>query len=221
MTQFKEKANGQVGVPVGLYTYPVLMAADIAMYKATRVPVGEDQQQHLELAREILRRFNAHTGLTLPDPPAVLTQTPRIMSLADPSRKMCKSKGRGDYIELVDPPEVVRKKVMGAVTDPGPVGAAPSAGVTNLLLLLLATGNRDDHARFLRQHTEGSIRYGDLKGRVADALVEHLAPIQRRYQDITLDDVWRLLQSGSARAREEAGHTMREVRMALGLTLDP
>lgn len=100
---------------------------------------------------------------------------------------------------------------MGAVTAPGPAGAAPSPGVTNLLRILLATGRDDDHI-LLRAHAEGSIRYGDLKACVADALVEHLAPIQRRYQDVTPDDARRLLYAGSARARE--------VRIALGLTLD-
>lgn len=223
MTQYKEKARrSKHGVMAGLLNYPVLQAADVLLYKATLVPVGEDQVQHIELMRDIAERFNKTFGETFPLPEARLSKGARIMALNDPTKKMSKSVP-GSYIALTEAPEDIRRKVRAAVTDPGPPepGARledASPGVANLFTLLEVFAPQA-YPRFAEAYTDGTIRYSELKQVLADALVEALAPVRQRYQRLTAhpDEVWDVLREGAARARPLAEATMEEVRARMGL----
>ena len=215
MTQFKEKGGGSVG----LFTYPVLQAADILMYQADAVPIGEDQRQHLELTRDLAQRFNARYGetFTLPAPYAGRPGA-RIKDLQEPSRKMSKSIGGTGTVWVLDPPEVVRKKVRSAVTDTGrEVRAADDKpGITNLLTILSAATGRS--VEDLERDYQGK-GYGDFKADVADAVVDMLAPVRERHAELmgdpaALDEV---LADGAERARATAVRTMRRVRKRIGL----
>ena len=219
MTQFKEKqAQGAVG-SVGLFTYPVLQAADILMYQADAVPIGEDQRQNLELTRDLAKRFNARYGqtFTLPAPYAGKAGE-RIKDLQDPSRKMSKSIGGPGTVWVLDEPSVVAKKVRSAVTDTGREVRAgdDKPGITNLLTMLsVATGKAVPE---LEAAYDGK-GYGDFKADVADAVVELLAPVRERYAELVadkaqLDDV---LADGAERARTVALRTMSKVRKRVGL----
>src|ERR1700683_116473 len=181
MTQFKAKAAAQETIGDGLFQYPVLMAADILLYQAAIVPVGEDQAQHLELARDIAQRFNSLYGETFTMPATHLpTVGARIMGLDDPEKKMSKSEtGGGHAISLLDPPAAVRKKILRGSTDsnPGVDFENPGAGVRNLLTIFQAFTEWPDAA--LRQHFSG-MRYGDLKKQAAEAVVAALEPVQQR-----------------------------------------
>ncbi len=227
MTQYKEKARrSKHGVMAGLLNYPVLQAADVLLYKATLVPVGEDQVQHIELMRDIAERFNKTFGETFPLPEARLSKGARIMALNDPTKKMSKSVP-GSYIALTEAPEDIRRKVRAAVTDPGPPqrGARledASPGVANLFTLLEVFAP-DAYPRFAEAYAEGTIRYSELKQVLADALVEALAPIRERYQHLVShpDEVWDVLREGAARARPVAQATMEEVRVRMGLRARP
>lgn len=219
MTQFKDKARQHSeAVNAGLLNYPVLQAADILLYKADLVPVGEDQVQHIELSRDIARRFNHLFGQTFPEPEAYLTGGARIMSLSEPTRKMSKSEPEG-AVSLLDPPEVVREKVRRAVTDPGPGGGEMSPGVRNLFTLLDLTAPADVRAHFKDAYEKGTIRYVELKQALADALVSLLAPIQERYRELSSrPNVFEEITSaGAERARRVAREVIREVRDRMGL----
>ncbi|HWH30139.1 MAG TPA: tryptophan--tRNA ligase [Mycobacteriales bacterium] len=215
MTQFKEKGGGTVG----LFTYPVLQAADILMYQADSVPIGEDQRQHLELTRDLAQRFNSRYGRTFTLPaPYEGRAGERIKDLQDPSRKMSKTLGGNGTVWVLDEPKVVTKKVRSAVTDTGrEVRAADDKpGITNLLTILsVATGKAVPE---LEAAYEGK-GYGDFKADVAEAVVEMLAPVRERYAELVadpghLDDV---LAAGADRARETASRTMSAVRERIGL----
>jgi tryptophanyl-tRNA synthetase len=221
MTQFKEKSAGKDSVRVGLFTYPVLQCADILLYDAERVPVGDDQRQHVELAREVAIRFNHRFGDTLVVPEASIPKVgARVMDLQHPERKMSKSVSSplGTLLMLEEPEEIVRK-VKKAVTDTdGEVRYDPEAkpGVSNLLeLLAVATGGTPDEVA-------GSYeRYGDLKSATADALVEMLRPIRERRDVLAADPgaVFRLLALGAAKARETASATYGRAAEAIGLLM--
>ncbi len=219
MTQFKEKSEGRDSVRVGLFTYPVLMAADILLYDAERVPVGDDQRQHLELARELALRFNHRYGETLVVPEASIPAIgARVMDLQHPERKMSKSVNSPlGTILLLDEPEAIVRKVKKAVTDTdGEVRYDPEAkpGLANLLeLLAVATGRTPPEA------AEGYARYGDLKADLADALVELLRPVRERRAELAADPaaVPGLLELGAAKARAIAGATYRRAADAAGL----
>jgi len=220
MTQYKAKAQAQETVSDGLLQYPVLMAADILLYQAAIVPVGEDQSQHLELARDIAQRFNSLYGETFVMPATHLpTVGARIMGLDDPEKKMSKSAaGSGHAVSLLDPPEVIRKKILRATTDsnPGVDFENPGAGVRNLLTIFQAfTGWNDDN---MRAHFAG-MRYGDLKKQVAEAVIEALEPIQKRYREIMAEPgfVAQVLESGAAKVRPIANDTVNKVKKAMGL----
>ena len=220
MTQYKAKAQAQETVSDGLLQYPVLMAADILLYQAAIVPVGEDQSQHLELARDIAQRFNSLYGETFVMPATHLpTVGARIMGLDDPEKKMSKSAaGGGHAVSLLDPPEVIRKKILRATTDsnPGVDFENPGAGVRNLLTIFQAfTGWNDDN---MRAHFAG-MRYGDLKKQVAEAVIEALEPIQKRYREIMAEPgfVAQVLESGAAKVRPIANDTVNKVKKAMGL----
>jgi tryptophanyl-tRNA synthetase len=220
MTQYKAKAQAQETISDGLLQYPVLMAADILLYQAAIVPVGEDQSQHLELARDIAQRFNSLYGETFVMPATHLpTVGARVMGLDDPEKKMSKSAaGSGHAVSLLDPPEVIRKKILRATTDsnPGVDYDHPGAGVRNLLSIFQAfTGWHDDN---MRAHFAG-MRYGDLKKQVAEAVVEALEPIQKRYREIRAQPgfVAQVLENGAAKVRPIASDTVNKVKKAMGL----
>jgi tryptophanyl-tRNA synthetase len=215
MTQFKEKGGGTVG----LFTYPVLQAADILMYQADAVPIGEDQRQHLELTRDLAQRFNSRYGptFTLPAPYAGKPGE-RIKDLQDPTRKMSKSIGGPGTVWVLDDPKAVTKKVRSAVTDTGREvrAAEDKPGISNLLTILsVCTGKPVVE---LEAAYEGK-GYGDFKTDVADAVVTMLAPVRERYAELVADPAYldEVLAAGAARARETATRTMDVVRDRVGL----
>ena len=219
MTQFKEKSAGKDSVRVGIYTYPVLQAADILLYDAERVPVGDDQRQHLELARELAHRFNHRYGDTLVVPEAAIPAAgARVMDLQHPENKMSKSVNSPlGTVLMLDGPDEIRRKVKRAVTDTdGEVRYDPAAkpGLSNLLeLLAAATGSTPKEVAGSYQ------RYGDLKGDVAEALVELLRPVRERREALAADPdaVTSLLATGADKAREVASATYRRAASAIGL----
>ena len=220
MTQYKAKSQEQETVSDGLLQYPVLMAADILLYQANVVPVGDDQTQHLELARDIAQRFNSLYGETFVMPETRLpTVGARIMGLDEPDKKMSKSAaGAGHAISLLDPPEVIKKKFMRATTDskPGVDMEDPGAGVKNLLSIFQAFTEWSDDR--IREHFSG-MRYGDLKKTVAEAVIAALEPVQKRYREITGEPgyVTRVLEEGAARVRPLAVDTVTKTKRAMGL----
>ncbi len=221
MTQFKDKASVRDSVSLGLFAYPVLMAADILLYGSTHVPVGDDQRQHLELARDLAGRFNARHGETFPVPQALIGKTgARVMSLQNPAEKMSKSApDPASRIELLDPPDVVRTKLRRAVTDSGREvrydrDAKPA--VANLLeIFSLVSG--DAITALEARYGDGG--YGRFKQELAEAMVAALAPIQTRYQALMQapDHLEGVLAAGARRAVAAAAPTMRTVRGHLGL----
>ncbi len=224
MTQFKEKARGEQAerVGAGLFTYPALMAADILLYRTELVPVGEDQRQHLELARDLAQRFNHRYGETFVVPqPRIghLGAGSRVMGLDDPTTKMSKTGGQeAGCILLLDPPDLIRRKVLRAQTDSGREVAVEVAGpgVANLVDIWRAvTGaSREDAGRCFDGRG-----YGELKRRVADALLEVLAPIQDRALALLRDraELDRRLADGAAVAQPVAAGTLARARRRLGL----
>ena len=208
MTQFKDKSEQQEFVSVGLFTYPVLQAADIVLYDTDVVPVGEDQRQHVELTRDVAERFNSRFGETLVVPRVEVPQIgSKIMDLQEPTKKMSTTGGTPQgTVLMLDAPDTLRKKVRSAVTDSGReiVRGPGKEGIANLIeVLSVATGESPDaiEARYA-----GS-GYGDFKSDVADAVVELLRPIQERYQELRDDpaELERLLARGAERARELSG----------------
>jgi len=219
MTQFKEKREQfRENVNAGLFDYPVLQAADILLYKAELVPVGEDQLQHLELCREIARRFNHRFGETFPEPRAELTPQKRIMALNDPTHKMSKSIP-GSYISLKDSDSAIRKAIRSAVTDVGPRGAEMSPGVANLFTLLEAFSSPEVVRTMRAEYDAGTLRYADLKAQLAEDMIRAIAPIRARREELMADParVWAILDAGAERARAVATAVMAEVREKMGL----
>jgi len=260
MTQFKDKSDqiekdGGAFISAGLFDYPVLMAADILVYRADRVPVGKDQVQHLELSREIARRFNATFGDYFPEPAPLLTESAKVMSLAEPTKKMSKSLGDKHVIGLFEEEASVRKKVKTAVTDSNMAKLAldtmkaatnaviadkvgkkeeaaawaaeaalsatslASPGVANMLEMLKACGKNDVAADFKSEYIAGTLKYVRLKEAVADALVELTSGMRSRRAELLADPsyVHKVVQDGSAKAREIARETLKEVRKMMGL----
>lgn len=221
MTQFKDKGGGRDSVSVGLFNYPVLMAADILLYHAEEVPVGADQRQHVELSRDIAQRFNHRFGETFTLPKATFPPAgARIMDLQHPDRKMSKSdESPQGTIDLADDADATRKKIMRAVTDSGTEVRAgeDKPGVTNLLELLSAATGRTvaEHEAEL-----AGARYGDFKKQVAEAVIERLRPVRERYAELAADPhaVADTLAKGAERARQRAAATMEDVRAKVGIT---
>ena len=220
MTQFKAKAAAQETVGDGLFQYPVLMAADILLYQAAIVPVGDDQAQHLELTRDIAQRFNSLYGETFVMPQTSLPAVgARIMGLDDPTAKMSKSAaGTGHAVALLDPPDRIRKTIMRATTDSNPAVdfATLGPGVENLLNIFQAFSDWIDEQ--VRSHFSG-MRYGDLKKQVADMVISHLEPFQKRYREITSEPgyVARVLREGAERVAPIANSTVDLVKRRMGL----
>jgi tryptophanyl-tRNA synthetase len=216
MTQFKDKAarGGAERVSVGLFTYPVLQAADILIYQANYVPVGEDQRQHIELTRNLAQRFNARYGDTFVVPDAYITkENARILDLQDPSSKMSKSLPDAGTLNLVDEPDVLAKKIKRAVTDAGNeirFDPADKPGVSNLLAILSAVTETPIPALEADFAGQG---YGALKSAVADAVVAFAEPFAKRLTELLADpaEIDRVLASGAERARPVAARTVREV----------
>ncbi len=220
MTQFKAKAETQESVGTGLFAYPALMAADILLYQASIVPVGEDQAQHLELTRDIAQRFNSLYGETFVVPETRLPAVgARIMGLDDPAEKMSKSTpGTSHAVDLLDPPSRIKKFIMRAVTDSSPAVDFDEMGpgVANLLNIFQAfSGYGDDE---LRSHFDGK-QYGSLKKDVADMVVAKLEPIQKKYQELMAEPgaVRKILAAGAERVSPIAESTMKLVRERTGL----
>jgi tryptophanyl-tRNA synthetase len=222
MTQFKDKAQGRESVSVGLFDYPVLQAADILLYQADEVPVGADQQQHVELTRDIAQRFNSRYGETFRLPKATFPVSgARVMDLQLVDKKMSKSADSPQgTISLGEDEAVTRKKIMRAVTDSGSEvrAGADKPGVTNLLDLMAAvTGATLEE---LESHFNGK-GYGDFKKEVAEAVNGYLRPVRDRYAELAADPaaVGVALRKGSDRAREVAATTMADVRERVGFLL--
>jgi len=220
MTQYKAKAARQESTGDGLLQYPVLMAADIMLYQAGIVPVGEDQAQHLELTRDIAQRFNSLYGDTFVVPGTSLPAVgARVMGLDDPTQKMSKSAtGAGHAVALLDPPDQIRKTIMRATTDSNPAVDFETAGpgVINLLTIYQAfSGTTGDEMK--RQFT--GLRYGDLKKQVAEMVITHLEPFQQRYRQIASDPGYlaAVLRDGAERVAPIANDTVRLVKQRMGL----
>ena len=221
MHQFKEKSEQQRElVSAGLFSYPVLMAADVLAYKATEVPVGDDQRQHIELMRDIAERFNARFGEILVVPAGRYPEVgARIMNLQEPTSRMSTTYGpEQGTVYILDEVDAVRKKVRSAVTDSGTeVRRAPDkAGITNLIEILSVV--RDVSPEDIEREFSGS-GYGDFKGAVADAVVEYLAPVRERYAELRPDEgtMEETLAAGAEKARGIATGTLAEVRDAMGI----
>jgi tryptophanyl-tRNA synthetase len=224
MHQWKEKRElleSQRGafVSAGLFSYPVLMAADVLLYRAGDVPVGEDQKQHVELMREIARRFNERFGETLVVPEHRIPEVgARIMDLQRPGSKMTTTGGsEGGTVLVLDEPELARKKVMSAVTDSGSDvrRAEDKPGITNLIDVLAAIRGVDPTE--IEREFDGT-GYGDFKGAVADAVVDYLTPARERYAELRPDEAAldRTFANGAHKARAIASETLADVREAMG-----
>ena len=220
MTQFKSKSESQETILDGLLQYPVLMAADILLYQAAIVPVGNDQAQHVELARDIAQRFNSLYGDTFVMPKTELPLVgARVMGLDDPTTKMSKSaKGAGHAVALLDPPARIRKTIMRATTDSnsGVDFETMGPGVRNLLSIFQAFSEWTDDQ--MQAHFTG-MRYGDLKKQVADMVVSKLEPFQQRYREISSEPgfVEGVLKEGAARVTPIANSTVDLVKRRMGL----
>jgi len=222
-TSFKDKVRSQPdNVNAGLLTYPVLMAADILLHKATKVPVGKDQEQHLEMARTFGNRFNRlYNNDYFPEPyafnfSAKLVKIPGL----DGKGKMGKSEGEGNAVFLSDSPEVIRKKVMRAVTDSGPTveNQPKPEEIQNLFDLMNVVSTPDTYNHFDNLYNTCQVRYGDLKKQLAEDMIIATAPIRERINEIAKDEVYlrQISRYGAMKARESAAQTIKEVREIIG-----
>lgn len=227
MTQFKDKST-QLGeksnddfISVGLLDYPVLQTADILIYKADFVPVGKDQEQHLELSRDIAQRFNHQVGkeyFVLPQ--GLYTETPKIRSTADPLRKMSKSAGEKHYISVFADEATVRRQIKSAVTDTGEaVAGQMSEGVNNLFELIKAAGNLDAHQALMVNYNSGNLKYSELKEVTANSLVEMMKPFADKRAEINKDKraIKDQIKASSEEIRKIAKETVSEVKEMVGL----
>ena len=226
MTQFKDKSGKQESILTGLLDYPVLMACDIILYDAHEVPVGDDQKQHVELARNIAERFNHLYGETFVVPEPVIPKAgARIMGLNDPTVKMSKSYAdvRGHAVALLDDPKEIERSFKRAVTDPGNEirfsEDSEKAGVNNLLTIYkVVTGKTDEECEADFVNARG---YGDLKKAVAEVVIEELRPIRERYEEFMKDptELDRILAIGAEQARAASMPKLEEIKSKMGLVL--
>ncbi len=220
MTQFKDKAGkNQESVSVGLFDYPVLMAADILLYDTDVVPVGEDQKQHVELARDIARRFNGEFADTFKIPQSIVRKEgARIMSLLDPSKKMSKSEeNQNNCVNLLDDIEVAKKKIMRAMTDSGSeivYDPETKPAIANLLTIYAQLGGRQI-PRLVRDYAGKG--YGDFKKDLAEVVAKFLTDFQTKYNKISDKDVIRILAEGQERAAKLADEKINKVRKLIGV----
>lgn len=227
MTQFKDKsdqvktANKDAHVSAGLFLYPILQAADILIYHPDYVPVGKDQEQHLELTRSIADRFNhQYKKEYFKTIKGLYTPNAKILSFADPTRKMSKSAGPKHYLGIFEEEAKVRKQIRSAVTDSGDNTSGEMApGVKNLFDIILALGASDEHATLMGNYTAGQLKYSDLKGVAADVIVGFTNGSRAKIEEINdrkKDYKYKILQA-SAEIRKKAQSTMKEVREITGL----
>jgi len=218
MTQFKDKSSRQMkNINAGLLTYPALMASDILLYQSQRIPVGEDQVQHVELTRSIARWFNGRYGDYFTLPEVVLTNIPRVKSLQEPDKKMSKSHGEKNYIALCDDPEVIQNKLKKAVT--ASEGGMGSQGVQNLLGLLKEFGEKDVYEMYLKQEKDGTIQYGNLKKDLAQIISDTFSDfrVERKKYLSNQRRVLTILKEGAKGAQKVADKTLKEVYRLVGL----
>jgi tryptophanyl-tRNA synthetase len=222
-TSFKDKVRAHPdNVNAGLLTYPVLMAADIIIHKATKVPVGKDQEQHLEMSRTFGNRFNRLYNVDYFPEAYAFTFSDNLVKIPglDGKGKMGKSEGEANAVYLSDTPEVIRKKVMRAVTDGGPVemNQEKPEVIKNLFSLLQVVSTEDTYKHFDDLYNSCQIRYGDLKKQLAEDMILSTAPIRERINDIAADSEYlrKVSKLGAEKARESAGKTVREVREIIG-----
>lgn len=222
MTQFKDKSGGDLnGVSVGLFTYPILMAADILLYDTKQVPVGEDQKQHVELTRDLAERFNKQFGKTFEVPEPIIRKTgARILSLSDPDKKMSKSDPSAkSYILLTDSPELIEKKIRSAVTDsePGITLDPTRRGLYNLLSIFSLTADTPIDELIACYQNKGM---KELKDDLTLALINYLSPIQKKIAEYLEDtaELERIIKNGGDAAREVADKTLLRVKKAIGVT---
>ena len=226
MTQFKDKGKDSEEkskdsfVSAGLFDYPVLQAADILIYKADYVPVGKDQDQHLELSRAIAGRFNHIVGKEYSVMPETLhSETPKIQSTADPSRKMSKSAGEKHYINVFAEEARIRKQIRSAVTDQGGESGEMSAGVENLFTLLKSAGREDDYQSLMKDFEAGTLKYVDLKDATAEGLIALSLAFTEKRNEITADKraIKYQIKQSSEQIRKIAKETVREVKDLVGI----
>lgn len=220
MTQFKDKSQKlkEEAIGLGLFAYPVLMAADIVLYDAKRIPVGEDQVQHVELTRDLVKRFNNRYGDVLVMPKAEMVKVgARIMSLSDPSKKMSKSDPKGD-IYLSDTLQVMRKKIMSAVTDLGheiKYDPENKPGISNLMTIMSSLSGKSYEE--IEKEYEGK-GYGDFKRGVADVVCAEMEPFKAKYEEIIASGkIDEILEEGAQKARKTSEVTLTRVQKAVGL----
>jgi len=221
MTQFKDKSKQHKDyVNAGLFTYPVLMASDILLYKGQAVPVGKDQEQHVELTRTIAKKFNQKFGQIFDEPETILPKVgAKIMSLTDPKKKMSKSDDPKSCISLFDAPEVIQKKIMSAETDSGKdviYNVTKKPGISNLLTIYSMLSGRTTPD--IEKEFKGK-GYGDFKKSLAQVVINYLEPFRRKQKELETRDVYikEILSKGASRAKTIAQTTMQEVRSKMGL----
>ncbi len=218
MTQFKDKANHQdKNINMGLFDYPVLMAADILIYKTNAVPVGQDQLQHIELTRKIARFFNNKFGETFPEPKDIITETPKIMSLTDPTKKMSKSHGAKSYLGINDEPEIIKKKLRKAIST-----TEYNKDTYNFYATLLENfGSEKNKDYFDGQFKNKNIKFSELKSALAEDISNYFAPFRKKRKELEAkpDYVKKVLSEGAEKARAIARETMEEVKDKAGLVI--
>lgn len=223
VTSFKEKVRKQPdNVNAGLLTYPTLMAADIIIHKAHKVPVGKDQEQHLEMTRTFANRFNRMYGVEYFVEPQAYNFGDQLVKIPglDGSGKMGKSEGEGNAIFLSDAPEVIRKKVMKAVSDSGPteMNQPKPDAIQNLFTLMSVVSLPETLAFFEEKYNTCQIRYGDMKKQLAEDMIRFTAPLREKMEEIEADELYlrKVVRAGAEKARESAAKTIREVREIIG-----
>jgi len=216
MTQYKEK-SAKYEQLVGLFDYPILMAADILIYKADGVPVGEDQVQHVELTRDLARRMNQKYDLDFPEPKALLRPEKRILGL-DGKGKMSKSSPPSTYIALNDSPEAIREKIGSATTDQGNEPEV-SPATKNLIGLIEIFSGKERAEYYMEQRKVGTIKYSEMKPELAEAIIKELEPFQKKRAEISDEDVKKILKAGAEKLKPLAEQTLAEVKGKMGLTI--
>lgn len=223
-TSFKDKVRAQPdNVNAGLFTYPVLMTADIILHKANKVPVGKDQTQHLEMTRDFAQRFNRIYEVDYFPLPQAFSFSGELVKVPglDGSGKMGKSEGEGNAVFLIDEPEVIRKKVMRAVTDSGPtqMNQPKPEMIQNLFTLMSLVSSPETIKHFEDRYNNCTIRYGDLKKQLAEDMIQFASPIRERVKQFYSDTDYlhKVLSQGEEKARVSAGKTIREVREIIGI----
>lgn len=217
MTQFKEKSN-KVGQNAGLYTYPILMSADVLLYQAEVVPVGDDQVQHLELTREIARSLNQAIGSTVVEPKPLITKASRIMALNDPSKKMSKSEVNSG-IGLLDSEAQITQTIKRAVTETDPNNQQMSPGVANLFTILQGFSEPEQYQTMLERYQNGTLRFSELKELLTEAVLSTLLPIQKTFNQLRPDEeqLLKAMAPGAKVASSTAAETLSQIKTKIGL----